>query len=126
VEQTVIINGRPLRVRISNRAKARLRRREAPLYLEMELYFSCLLRKQVNVREQPDGIEPHPVNDRLQVWFRPVVTKSCAISECPPGKPLVTDMPVVRPERYFPHWLTLDYRAGRWLADFGYARPQAD
>ena len=42
------------------------------------------------------------------------------------GKPLVTDMPVVRPERYFPHWLTLDYRAGRWLADFGYARPRAD
>ena len=126
MEQTVIINGRPLRIRISNRAEARLRRREAPLYLEMELYFSCLLRKQINVREQPDGIEPHPVNDRLQVWFRPVVTKSCAISECPPGKPPVTDMPVVRPERYFPHWLTLDYRAGRWLADFGYARPRAD
>jgi hypothetical protein len=65
----------------------------------MELYFSCLLRKQVNVREHPDGIEAHPVTDRLQVWFRPVVMKSCAISDCLPGKPPVTDMPLVRPER---------------------------
>jgi hypothetical protein len=126
LQQTVFIIGRLLRVRISCRAAQRRRRREVLLYLEMELYFSCLLRKQVNVREQPDGIEAHPVNDRLQVCFRPVVTKSCAISECPPGKPPVTDMPVVRPERYFPHWLKLDYRAGRWLADFGYACPRAD
>ena len=98
-----------------------LGRRTAPLYLEMELYFSCLLRKRVNVREQLDGIESHAINDRLSVWFRPVVTQTCTIRECEPGKPPVTDMPVVRPERYFPHWLTLDYRAGEWRADFGYA-----
>jgi hypothetical protein len=69
----------------------------------MELYFSCLLRKQVNVCEHPEGIRAHPVTERLQVLFRPVVMKSCAISDCPPGKPPVTDMPVVRPKRYFPH-----------------------
>jgi hypothetical protein len=31
------------------------------------------------------------------------------------------DMPVVRAERYFPHWLRLDYHRGEWLAEFGYA-----
>jgi hypothetical protein len=123
VEQTIDINGRNLRVRISGRAQAQLRRRATPLYLELELYFSCLLRKRVNVRERPDGFESHAINDRLGVWFRPVVTQGCAIGECEAGKPPVTDMPVVRPERYFPHWLTLDYRGGEWRADFGYADP---
>ena len=104
----------PLRVRISRRAEAQLCGRAAPLYHEMEQYFSCLLRGRTN------GIESHTINDRLSVWSRPVVTQSCAISECEPGKPPVTDMPVVRPERYFPHWLTLDYRGGEWRADFGY------
>jgi hypothetical protein len=35
--------------------------------------------------------------------------------------PPVTDMPAVHPERYFPHWLTLDFRHGNWIAEFGYA-----
>jgi hypothetical protein len=121
VEQTVIIKGRPLKIRISRRAEAQLRRRSAPLFLEMGLYFSCLLRKRVNLHERVDGIEAHIINDSLSIWFRPVVTKTCAMRECTPGKPPVTDMPVVRPERYFPHWLTLDYKAGDWRADFGYA-----
>jgi hypothetical protein len=30
-------------------------------------------------------------------------------------------MPIVMPERYFPHWLTLDYRRGKRIAEFGYA-----
>ncbi len=28
---------------------------------------------------------------------------------------------MLRADRYFPHWLTLDYRGGRWLAEFGYS-----
>jgi hypothetical protein len=121
VEQTLHINDRALRVRISGRAHAQLRTRATPLYLELELYFSCLLCKRVNVHECVNGFQSHVINDRLSIWFRPVVTQSCAISECEPGKPPVIDMPVVRPERFFPHWLTLDYRAGEWHADFGYA-----
>lgn len=121
MEQTVVIKGRSLKVRISRRAEAQLRRRRVPLFLEMELYFSCLLRKRVNVHEHIDGTGVHFINDSLAVRFRPVVTQTCAIRDCEPGKPPVTDMPVVRPERYFPHWLTLDFRAGKWRADFGYA-----
>jgi hypothetical protein len=33
----------------------------------------------------------------------------------------LADFPIVRPERYFPRLLTLDYRCGQWVAKFGYA-----
>jgi hypothetical protein len=29
-------------------------------------------------------------------------------------------MPIIKPERFIPHWLMLDYRRGKWQADFGY------
>jgi hypothetical protein len=34
-------------------------------------------------------------------------------------------MPILNPERFYPHWLTLDYRRGKWLADFGYVGSKA-
>jgi hypothetical protein len=35
-------------------------------------------------------------------------------------EPLLLEM-----ERYFPHWLTLDFRHGKWQAEFGYGREAA-
>ncbi len=121
MHQTVDIGGKSLKLSISRRAEARLRQRSEPLLLEMELYFSCLIRKRVYVRESAEGREAISVNDHLKIRFRPVVTGSCTISECERDNPPVVDMPMVNPLRYFPRWLTLDYRAGRWCADFGYA-----
>ena len=94
MEQTIDINGRALRVCISGRARKQLRRLATPLYPELELYFSCLLRKRVYVRECLNGFESHVISGRLSIRFRP--------------------------ERFFPHGLSLDYRAGEWHADFGY------
>jgi len=121
MNQTVDIGRKSLKLHVSRRAEARLKQRSEPLLLEMELYFSCLIRKRVYVRESAEGIEAISVNDRLKIWFRPVVTRTCAISECERDNPPVVDMPIVDPGRYFPRWLTLDYRAGQWRAEFGYA-----
>jgi len=113
-------DGRSLLLRISRSAQKALDKRQSPLFLEMELYFSCLVRKRVYVR---NTIEDGAVvlNDKLSVRFRPVVTEQCAMREVEVANPPVKDMPVVNPERYFPHWLTLDYRHGDWIAEFGYA-----
>jgi len=102
-------------------AEAKLSQRGGPLLLEMELYFSCLIRKRVHVHESNEHDGALSINDKLKVRFRPVTTKTCAISECADDNPPLIDFPVVRPERYFPHWLKLDYRGGEWRADFGYA-----
>ena len=55
-------------MRISGRAHKQLRTRATPLYLELELYFSCLLHKRVNVHEYVNGFQSHVINDRLSIW----------------------------------------------------------
>ena len=125
MEKTVVVGERSLNLKISKRAQAQLDRRTSALFLELELYFSCLVRKRVYVRETLDAHDVHTVSDKLQVRFRPVVTETCAMREVERDNPPVKDMPIVHPERYFPHWLTLDYVRGEWLAEFGYAQSPA-
>ncbi len=121
--QLIQVNNKPLHLLVSPAAQRALAQHSAGLFLELELYFSCLVRKRVHIRENVSGTEFHALTDNLFVRFRPVVTQTCAMREIEVDNPPVQDMPMVHAERYFPHWLTLDYRAGQWLAEFGYATP---
>lgn len=121
MERTITFQGRSLTLTISQRAQAQLDRLAEPLFLEMELYFSCLIRKRVYVREATDAPDVITLADKLMARFRPVVTETCAMRDVERDNPPVKDMPIIHPERFFPHWLTLDYRRGVWQADFGYA-----
>jgi len=125
MDQLVEIHGKPLKLSISKTAEKQLRQRSEPLLLEMELYFSCLVRKRVHIKESAENFEAVSLGDKLKVWFRPVVTQTCAMRDVERDNPPVKDMPIVEPERYFPHWLTLDFRHGKWLAEFGYGREAA-
>ena len=109
-----------VQISLSPAAKAELQRREAPLHVEMELYFSCLIRKQVRFREQLDSPFVTPVADKLVLGFRPVMTKSCSVHDHEDAPPPLSDFPIQKPESYIPHWLKLDYRNGKWSGEFGY------
>jgi len=121
MDRTITFLGRSLKLSISQRAQAQLDRLAEPLFLEMELYFSCLIRKRVYVRESTDAPDVIMLADKLMARFRPVVTETCAMRDVERDNPPVKDMPITHPERFFPHWLTLDYCRGGWQADFGYA-----
>ena len=73
------------------------------------------------VRESTDAPGVVRLADKLMARFRPVVTQTCAMRDVERDNPPVKDMPIAHPERFFPHWLTLDHRRGDWQADFGYA-----
>lgn len=89
--------------------------------VELELYFSCLIRKRVNIRRQAraDAIFKTAVNNFLSISFRPVMTKVCQVSDVT-DEPDVEPLPIIKPERFTPNWLSLDYKNGQWLGDFGY------
>ena len=125
MERTVTFQGRSLQLTISQRAQAQLDHLAEPLFLEMELYFSCLIRKRVYVRAATDAPDVVTLAGKLMARFRPVVTETCAMRDVERDNPPVKDMPITHPERFFPHWLTLDYRRGDWQADFGYATATA-
>ncbi len=118
-EQPVVeIAGRPVRLHLTRAACDALDARETPLYVEMELYFSCLIRFRVRFHDAPLHGEGVPWGDKLWVHFRPVMTRTCG-TDYEGEEPPLTDFPITRPEAFVPRWLRLDYRQGRWSGEFG-------
>lgn len=116
--------GKAIQLEISKNARRQLQNRTVPLFVEMELYFSCLLRKEIRIREslreKMDEAFTAQVSDELHISFRPVMTKSCSVSSCDGENPPLSDFPIAKPQSYVPKWLTLDYKKGEWVGDFGY------
>ena len=114
----ITLHDKPLEIRLTRAAQQALAVRDTPLVAEMELLFSCLLRKRVHFGE---ASEPStPVNERLAVRFKPIMTRRCSVAEggaTPPSE----GFPLENPRPYVPNWLTIDYRRGQWVGDFGYA-----
>ncbi len=114
----------PLRITLSGSARRALDARSAPLVVEMELFFSCLVRKRLRWDTAAlDGtfLPTGPGHDKLRVWFHPVVSQHCAL---PAGDDLdalpLQDFPLMRKEAFTPRWLRLDYRGGVFVGDFGW------
>jgi len=68
----ITLHDKSLEIRLTTAAQKALARRDRPLVAEMELLFSCLLRKRVYFGESPE--QSTPVNDRLSVRFKPIMT----------------------------------------------------
>ena len=116
--------GKQIQVEIGKHAERQLSNRTTPLFVEMELYFSCLLRKEIRIREtlreRLDEEFSAQFSELLHISFRPVMTKSCSVSSCAGEKPPLSDFPIQRPQSYIPKWLKLDFKKGEWCGDFGY------
>lgn len=114
----ITLHDKSLEVRLTAAAQKALAKRATPLVAEMELLFSCLLRKRVYFGDAMD--QSTPVNDRLSVRFRPIMTRRCSVAEggaSPPSE----RFPLENPRPYVPNWLAIDYRRGQWVGEFGYA-----
>ena len=115
------LNDRPLTVALSATAQTALAKRSAPLYVQMELYFSCLIRLKVRFYESAPEMDTAwlPVNENVYVSFRPVMTAQCN-NDYQGEEPPLTDFPIARDAPFTPRWLHLDYRQGQWQGEFGY------
>ena len=124
LNHSVELQGKPVEVKLTENARNALSRRTKPLAVEMELYFSCLIRKQVRFSDAVNGSEnKNPLetrlNDRMRIRFRPVMTKACG-KNYDGDEPPLTDFPITNSKAYIPHWLTIDFRNNEWVGNFGY------
>ena len=76
MHSTVEILNKTVRVEWSAAAESAMASRMDPLTVEMELYFSCLIRKKVRFGSQAHSREFITVNQHLVLAFRPVIMKS--------------------------------------------------
>lgn len=117
MQKVIEILGRSVRVEWTAAAERKLQSLSEPLLVEMELYFSCLIRKAVRFGREARAENFADAGPLLKVGFRPVMTRACSMSEVE-GAPPLEDFPVVKPEAFVPKRLELDYRAGKWVGEF--------
>ncbi|MBU2807780.1 hypothetical protein HF285_05730 [Acidithiobacillus ferrooxidans F221] len=110
----------PIQVRLTAGAERALAVHPTPLLVELELLFSCLIRKRVRFPAAPhaDAIPVPGTDPRLTLYFHPVCTKVCAIGDA--EVPDLLTFPIRRVTPFIPRAVTLDYRKSGWTGDFSY------
>ena len=116
---SIDIQGKQVVVDVTDKAVTMLRNRDAALLAEMELYFSCLIRKQVRFRDSNIPENAVSVTDNLKMVFRPVMTKTCG-KDYEGDEPPLTEFPIENSQPYIPRWVKIDFLSGQWHGEFGY------
>ncbi len=124
MQTTIEILGKKVLVEWSTSADRQLNLLTEPLNVEMELYFSCLIRKAVRFGRDAQAAAFTSVSPHLKVGFRPIMTKACNVKDFE-VEPPVEDFPIVKPEAFVPKRLTLDFKGGKWSGDFFLQRNQS-
>jgi hypothetical protein len=121
----VAIQGKSVNIDVTRQAVKAASEHHYPILIEVELYFSCLVRKQVRFRTliQPEQISTDfaGVLPGLFASFRAVCTRECKVADVA-GKPPVETMPVKKPGQFVPDWIKVDFHAGQWIGEYGFER----
>ena len=114
------LGSREVEVRLNPRSAAAITQQARDLYIEIELYFSCLIGKRVNfLPQRRDGsVDPVRLNDNVSLGFRASMQHTCQAGDAQHALEAESFL-VERGERYMPRWVSLDYRAGVWSGEFG-------
>ena len=115
---TVRINPREVELGWSERAEAEMQRSDRTLIVELQLYFSCVVKKRVLFHRQPVDFETVRVNNRLQLAFRPIASAICDPREFAESYPVGRELTAAA--RMVPRRVQIDYRQGRWEGYFQY------
>jgi len=119
MDYSASFSGKRVQVNLTPAAIQALAKRDTPLLVEMELYFSCLIRKQVRFSEAGLDTIGERVTDKLYLDFTPVMTQHCG-KDYTGDEPPLTAFPIENPAAFIPKWLSVDYRRGEWRGEFSY------
>jgi hypothetical protein len=113
----IVLGGKNLHVEWTDRADRALQTRSEPLMIEMQLYFSCVLKKRVLFHENYE-MDTVDVGSAMKIAFRPIRAAKCDPDEFarnyPPGR--VLDSPAALKMK--PSKLSIDFRQRQWEGEF--------
>ena len=114
---------KPIEYTLSADAVRAIAENHRPILAQIELYFSCLVRKQLRFQEI-ESVEPGAEHvSRLipgfYAAFRAVTTAHCKITDRDAAAP-TEQLPVKNPQLFLPAWLKIDFRAGQWVGEYGF------
>ena len=111
------LRGKDLDIRWTRRADDALKLRSTPLTAEMQLYFSCVVKKRVLFHDE-SSLEKIDVNKKLGVSFRPVQSTACNPEEFASNYPVKNEFHSNAANKMRPSLLCLDFINGRWQGEF--------
>jgi len=119
MQATVEILGKKILVEWTASAEKAMAELTSPLTIEMELYFSCLIRKALRFNEKVKLPYSVTVTPKMTIGFRPIVTKACKVSDIGDDEePPVEDFKLTKPEAFVPKKLFVDFKRGQWMGEF--------
>lgn len=115
----VTINGKPVEVGWTRSAHQALAMRARPLVVELELYFSCLVKKFVHFHDDATGRPTVKVADKLCLYFRSVTSTACTMDVAERlGRQPEIEIDTAAVRRLAPKRVRLDYRDRQWHGEF--------
>jgi len=121
-KETIKIRGKDMTIEWTERANQALLRREKRLIIEMQLYFTCVVKKRVlfleNILSKNYQFEGVLVNDLFSIAFHTVEAESCNPND------FANDFPVKRKYdssnslKMRPSHLEIDFKRGDWVGVF--------
>lgn len=118
---TIMLNGKAVRLTLTPAARAAQAQLDAPLYVELELYFSCLVKKFVHFRADSRGKPCVPVGDKLFIYFRPVTSTACTWDVAERlGRQPEMDIDSEALHHVAPKRVLIDHVKGEWRGSYAF------
>ena len=116
----VVLNEKNIEVNWTKRAGDALNLRQEPLTIEMQLYFSCVVKKRVIFHDQADFEHLVAVTDKLQLCYRAVQSAPCDPETFARDYPQKSLLKSKAARNMQPVKLNIDFRRGHWQGETGF------
>jgi len=113
----LMLGNASLNVSWTARAEQKMQCRHEPLIVEMQLYFSCMVKKRVLFHDQTE-FDTVVVNDQLQILFRPVQSQQCSPEEFAQTYPVKQQLKSISAIKMKPKSLNIDFKKGQWVGSY--------
>lgn len=116
-KKIIAFKEKPLSIEWTKRANKALNQSTENLIVEMQLYFSCVVKKRVLFTSQAE-FKTIPVNDNLSIAFHPVESASCDPVEFAKNFPAKREFDSIGANKMRPSQLKIDFKNSHWLGEF--------
>ena len=111
------IRGKNMAIMYSKRAEKALEKRTSDLTAELQLYFTCVVKKRVIFHEQTD-LDAISTKSNLKIFYHAVQSSACGPTEFAVKHPVEKQLNSKAAKLMRPSLLKVDYKNGLWEGIF--------
>ena len=115
--KTIHVKGFDIDIEWTQRAEKQLNRIEQPLVVEMQIYFSCVVKKRV-LFHQSDESDTVAVTNKMAIGFNVVESNSCDPVEFANNFPVKNRFNSIAASKMHPKKVSIDFSKEGWTGEF--------